>query len=70
MKFLGTQDFQQNELQNAVVHKGTSFPVAPIVGQMFERTDLSPKKVYIFLGVGVPGTTSGWFDLTYAYYAP
>jgi hypothetical protein len=69
MKFYGTQDLQQNELQNAVVHKGTSYPSTPIVGQLFERTDMTPKKVFIFLGVGVAGTDSGWFCLNYAYYS-
>jgi hypothetical protein len=70
MKFQGTQDLNQNEFQNLVVHKGTAFPLTPIVGQLFERTDLTPKKVYVFLGLAVPGTTVGWFCLNHAYYAP
>ena len=69
MDFFGNQNLNQNEILNVVAHKGTSFPVTPVVGQFFYRTDSTPKKLYIFLGAGVPGTTSGWFDLCHAYYA-
>ena len=69
MDFIGNQDFNQSQLQNSVVHVNTSFPVAPLVGQLIFRSDTTPKKLWIFLGLGVPGTTSGWFDLTHAYYA-
>ena len=69
MDFIGNQDFSQNQLQNAVVHVSTSFPVSPLVGQLIFRSDTTPKKLWIFLGLAVPGTTDGWFDLTHAYYA-
>jgi hypothetical protein len=69
MDFLGNQNFNQNQLKNAVVDVGTVFPATPIVGQLFFRSDTTPKSLWIFIGVGVPGTTSGWFNLMNSYYA-
>jgi len=69
MDFLGQQNLNQNQLKNVVVDTGTVFPATPIVGQLFFRSDTTPKMLYIFLGIGVPGTTAGWFDLCHAFYA-
>ena len=49
------------------VSYGTSFPQGPNLGELFYRTDET--KMYIFIGVGAPGTTSGWFPLKNAQYA-
>jgi hypothetical protein len=49
------------------IQYGTSFPLQPKVGELFYRTDET--KMYIFIGVGEPGTTSGWFNLKNAQYA-
>jgi hypothetical protein len=50
-------------------NSGTSFPASADskVGQIFYRSD--EKKIYCFIGVGEPGTTSGWFNLKNAQYA-
>ena len=69
MEFRGNQDLVQNQLKNVVIDTGTAFPLTPIVGQLYFRSDSTPKMLYIFLGVGVPGTSSGWFNLNHAYYA-
>ena len=69
MEFRGNQDLTQNQLKNVVVDTGTVFPATPIVGQLFFRSDTSPKMLYIFLGIGVPGTSAGWMNLCHAYYA-
>ena len=69
MQFYGQQDFTQNQLKAAIVETGTAFPLTPIVGQLYFRSDTTPKMLFIFLGVGVAGTTSGWFNLMNAYYA-
>jgi hypothetical protein len=69
MDFIGSQDFKQNQLKQVVVDTGTSFPVSPINGQLFFRSDLTPKQLFIFIGVGVPGTTAGWFSVMHSYYA-
>ena len=49
------------------VPKGTAFPAGPQVGELFYRTDL--KALFLFIGVGEVGTTSGWFNLKQAVYA-
>ena len=46
---------------------GVTLPVAPLVGSLFFRTD--ELKIYIFLGIGEPGTTAGWFNLKSAQYS-
>ncbi len=46
---------------------GAAFPASPLVGETFYRTDL--KAPFMFIGVGEPGTTSGWFNLKHAQYA-
>lgn len=46
---------------------GITYPVTPQVGELFFRTD--EKKLYIFVGLGEPGTTVGWFNLKHAQYA-
>lgn len=45
----------------------TAFPADPRVGEMVYRTDL--KALFVFVGVGEPGTTSGWFNLKNALYS-
>lgn len=70
MDFYGTQDFKQNQLLGAVVEIGTAFPVTPVIGQLFFRSDTTPKMLFIYLGAPpIPGTDSGWFNLNHAYYA-
>jgi len=72
MDFFGQQNFNQNQLKQIVVDTGLSsaFPATPINGQLFFTGDTTPKKLWIFIGVSVPGTNpAGWFDLTNAYYA-
>ena len=49
------------------VNYGTAFPADPLMGELFFRTDL--KALYIQIGVGEVGTTSGWFNLKQAVYA-
>lgn len=39
-------NFNQFEAVNFVVEKGTSFPIAPVAGQLFFRTDLASQFVY------------------------
>jgi len=44
---IGTDiDMNKKEIQNGVVHTGTSFPASPIEGQLFYRTDLDLLHVY------------------------
>ena len=69
MEFHGNQDLVQNQLKQVVIDTGTAFPLTPIVGQLYFRSDTTPKCLWIFIGLGVPGTTSGWFNLLNAYYA-
>jgi len=69
MDFFGAQNLNQNQLRAAIVETGVAFPLTPIVGQLYFRSDTTPKMLFIFLGVGVAGTTSGWFNLMNAYYA-
>jgi hypothetical protein len=54
--------------RTAIVPYGIAFPASPKMGQLFFRTDL--KAMFIFIGVGEIGTTSGWFNLKQAVYAP
>lgn len=49
----GDQDFDGFQALNMVIHKGTSFPDAPEVGQKFYRTDLNDEYVY-------KGSVIGW----------
>ena len=46
---------------------GVAFLLNPKSGEIMFRTD--QKKLWIFLGLAEPGTTSGWFNLKYAQYA-
>jgi len=46
----GNQDFAQNQALNMVEHKGIAFPVTPVVGQRFFRTDLDHAFVYTSTG--------------------
>lgn len=57
------------QIKNNRPNSGASFPLLADskVGQFFYRTDL--KAPYVFIGVGEPGTTSGWFNLKHAQYA-
>jgi hypothetical protein len=50
-------------------NQGASFPLTPLYGESFYRTDL--KQQFVFIGVGEPGTltTAGWFNLKHAQYA-
>ena len=50
-----------------IVPYGSSFPLQPFYGELFYRTDL--KALFIFIGIGEVGTTSGWFNLKQAVYA-
>jgi len=51
--------------------KGTSFPASPSYGQTFYKYTAveSDGYLYVFIGVGRTGTTSGWFNLSQALYA-
>jgi hypothetical protein len=70
MDFFGQQDFKQNQLKQVVIDTGTTFPASPINGQLFFKSNDTPKKLWIFIGVSVPGTnTAGWFCLNHAFYA-
>ena len=55
MDFFGQQNFNQNQLKQVVVDTGTTFPASPINGQLFFKSDDVPKKLWIFIGIGVPG---------------
>ena len=68
-----TDDIEEKTVGAGVIVKkmrsdsGASFPAAPVVGQFFYRTDL--KAPFVFVGIGEPGTTDGWFNLKQALYA-
>ena len=49
----GDSEFNNHELQNAVLHKGTSFPASPVVGQKFYNTSTDKEFVY---------TSAGWSE--------
>lgn len=46
-------DFQDNEIENIIIHSGTAFPTA-VEGKLFYRTDLN------LLHVNIDGTVPGW----------
>ena len=69
MDFFGQQNLNQNQIKAYVVETGVAFPLTPIVGQLYFRSDTTPKTLWIFIGVGVAGTTSGWFSLMNSYYS-
>lgn len=46
---------------------GAAFYATPLVGELFYRTDL--KQLFVFVGLGEPGTTTGWFNLKNAQYS-
>lgn len=48
-------DYNNNEIKNVAVHRGTAFPANPVPGQLFYRTDL--KKFFYYNSVDwIPGT--------------
>jgi hypothetical protein len=48
MDIYGQNNFKNNEQNNFVIDKGTSFPVSPspVAGQLFFRTDLNLLHIY------------------------
>ena len=50
------------------VNYGTAFPLKPLNGELFFRTDL--KAIYLWIGIGEVGADgAGWFNLKQAVYA-
>ena len=62
MEFYGTQNLRSNELQNLVVHRGTSFPSPQYIGQLFYRVDPGEDKLYICTDL-----TPTWYELTQSF---
>lgn len=63
----GPIDFNQNEADKLVLDKGASFPLAPVAGQKFFRTDLSQE--FVYNGTAWVSTSQPDSDVTF-FFAP
>lgn len=67
MKILSNQDFNQNELQNAVLQPLASAPSSPVEGQMYFNTTSDKPFIYAngaWLDMGQQGTGTGATNLS------
>lgn len=61
MEWFGTQNLNNNQFVNLVVHRGTSLPVSPVFGQLFYN--LTDDSLYVC----IDETTPAWHNLTNLY---